>query len=80
MKLIGVKADGEVQDGVLEVRDGKLVITFAKALSSGKYTVSLTIAGNTYVTEATVEIQEPETPETPEKPENPEAPETPENP
>ena len=80
VKLIGVKADGEAQEGVLEVRDGKLVITFAKALSSGKYTVSLTIAGNTYVTEATVEIREPETPETPEKPENPEAPETPENP
>lgn len=68
VKLNGVKMDGESQKGVLEIQDGKLVITFAKALVSGKYSASLTIAGNAYVIEETVEIRVPEIPETPENP------------
>ena len=67
--------------GVLEVKDGALVVTFAETLTDGKCTVSFTIAGATYVTEASVEVQHTEeTPETPEQPETPETTETPENP
>lgn len=85
VKLGSVQIDGKNVTGVLEVKDGALVVTFAETLTDGKYTVSFTIAGATYVTEASVEVKRPatdvipENPETPETPENPGTPEQTEN-
>ena len=81
MQVNGVRIDGKDVTGVFEIKDGALVVTFPETLTDGKYTVSVTIAGTTYVTEASVEVQHTEeTPETPEQPETPETPETPEQP
>ena len=85
VKLGSVQIDGKNVTGVLEVKDGALVVTFAETLTDGKYTVTFTIAGATYVTEASVEVKRPatdvipENPETPETPENPGTPEQTEN-
>lgn len=75
--LNSVKMEEKEQKGVLSIEDGKLVVTFAENLTSGKFTVSVTISGNTYVIESVIEVKAPEMPEQPETPETPETPEQP---